>query len=238
MPLGVDASELMSGWMAAVSDDPYLTVITGEHSKVARRITVPFIGSRYAMSFPAGSMTDWESSPVSTADAIEACREQARDIADDAMDRSASDERNAVRRAFYALASSVEYADSDTGHGNDMYGALVEGRSQCWGMATALKAVLDDMGIPCLVVTGTFNGSEHAWNMVRLGGTWLACDVTAGAAEWHDNAATYSGLSYDDRYGGKAPGADKLLTRCLFPSDRLDVLGYDLDPLSRRVLGK
>ncbi len=70
------------------------------------------------------------------------------------------------------------------------YGALVEGKSVCYGYTFAYKAVLDKLGVPCIIVGGTSiyvgtdgtssveNGEGHAWNYV-----WYANSATAEPEE-------------------------------------------------------
>ena len=70
-------------------------------------------------------------------------------------------------------------------------------RPVCQGYAAAFKLVCDELGIPCLLVTGKgyFNtGTDrHAWNQVLLDGTWYAVDAT------NDDAAPGGG--YGNRSG-------------------------------------
>lgn len=65
------------------------------------------------------------------------------------------------------------------------YGALVRGKSVCEGYARAFKAVMDELGIPCVLVQGyalSENGLEpHMWNYVEVDGGWYGVDVT-----WND----------------------------------------------------
>lgn len=82
------------------------------------------------------------------------------------------------------LGRTTTYSDDvdDTPHANDMYGALVEGESKCYGLATAAKAVLDKRGIPAFVATGEFHhdpDTRHAIAMAWLDNQWHVLDATA-----------------------------------------------------------
>jgi len=66
------------------------------------------------------------------------------------------------------------------------YGALVEGSASCEGYARALQLLLDLQGIDCYIVTGEATNSAgdsvgHAWNKVRVDGSWYQVDAT-----WND----------------------------------------------------
>lgn len=73
----------------------------------------------------------------------------------------------------------------------------------CDGYARAYKILMDKAGIPTDYVSGSnrFNSnlSGHAWNLVKLDGTWYHVDVT-----WDDNNVTL-GYNYPD---GMVPDSD------------------------------
>ncbi|MCM1089641.1 MAG: InlB B-repeat-containing protein [Butyrivibrio sp.] len=72
------------------------------------------------------------------------------------------------------------------------YGALVNGTAVCQGYALAYKYLLQEVGIPCYMVSS--EAMNHAWNMVELGGELYHVDVTWDDPTWdslgrvrHDN---------------------------------------------------
>ena len=82
------------------------------------------------------------------------------------------------------LVDNIEY-DTTISRNNiyDVYGALVNRVSVCEGYARSFKYILDEMGIPCVLVIGTGTNSQgeterHAWNYVELEGNWYAVDCT------------------------------------------------------------
>lgn len=62
------------------------------------------------------------------------------------------------------------------------YNALIEGSAVCQGYAEAFSLFMDELGVPCKMITGTAdNGGKaesHAWNAVQLNGGWYYIDVT------------------------------------------------------------
>ena len=82
------------------------------------------------------------------------------------------------------LVDNIEY-DTTISRSNiyDVYGALVNRIAVCEGYARSFKYILDEMGIPCVLVIGTGTNSQgeterHAWNYVELEGNWYAVDCT------------------------------------------------------------
>ena len=72
---------------------------------------------------------------------------------------------------------------------NTAYGALVKGKAMCGGYARAFKAVMDRLGINCVLVQGSaYSGNSvsgleagfeaHMWNAVEVNGLWYGVDVT------------------------------------------------------------
>ena len=82
------------------------------------------------------------------------------------------------------LVDNIEY-DTTISRNNiyDVYGALVNRIAVCEGYARSFKYILDEMGIPCVLVIGTGTNSQgeterHAWNYIELEGNWYAVDCT------------------------------------------------------------
>ena len=81
--------------------------------------------------------------------------------------------------AYNYLAENCYY-DFDAVNSASAYGALVEGRAKCDGISLAMKWICEEMGISCMVISGTQPGQTigHAWNIVCIDGTYYDLDVT------------------------------------------------------------
>lgn len=82
------------------------------------------------------------------------------------------------------IIENLEYS-SDMQNANvyNLYGALIKKSAVCEGYAEAFKYILDELEIPCILVSGTATNSEgitenHAWNYVQIEGKWYAIDTT------------------------------------------------------------
>lgn len=109
------------------------------------------------------------------------------------------------------LVDNIEY-DTTISRNNiyDVYGALVNRVSVCEGYARSFKYILDEMGIPCVLVIGTGTNSQgeterHAWNYVELEGNWYAVDCT-----WDDPIIIgEGGQTLESRYKYFLKGANE-----------------------------
>ena len=71
--------------------------------------------------------------------------------------------------------------------------ALVNRTAVCEGFSNSTQLAMRCSGIPCIYVRGTTtDGRGHAWNMIRINGTWYHYDAT-----WNSNGA-YINLSDDE----------------------------------------
>ena len=83
-----------------------------------------------------------------------------------------------VKILYFWLAENITY-DRNAPHHQSAYGALVERRAVCKGIAKAYQLLLRRLEIPCELVEGTLDGStKHLWVRFFADGNWLHSDVT------------------------------------------------------------
>ncbi len=94
-----------------------------------------------------------------------------------------------------AIVDTIEYSFETTASGcteNEAFirsaYAAVTGKGVCEGYARSYKALMDKLGVPCVIVQGEGYsdpekgiGEAHAWNYVKLDEKWYAVDST-----WND----------------------------------------------------
>ena len=118
------------------------------------------------------------------------------------MGKRTGDDYEDIKMVHNYLVDNIEY-DTSISADNiyDVYGALVNRVAVCEGYARSFKYILDEMGIPCVLVIGTGTNSRgeierHAWNYVELQGNWYAVDCT-----WDDPIIVGSGnVSKSSKY--------------------------------------
>lgn len=106
-----------------------------------------------------------------------------------------------VKQVHDTLVGNLQY-DQTVSKDNirNIYGALVNKEVVCEGYAKSFKYILDELGIPNLIVVGKATNSNnqtesHAWNYVFINENWYAIDVT-----WDDPIVVG---------GGKLPEKEK-----------------------------
>lgn len=81
------------------------------------------------------------------------------------------------------IINNVEYDTTLGDNGSriepyTVYGALVEHKAVCEGIAKTVKLLLNMLDVKCIVVSGKYDGYGHAWNIVKIDGWEYNLDVT------------------------------------------------------------
>lgn len=90
------------------------------------------------------------------------------------------------------LSDLISYNDT-ADMNQSAYSALVNGSSVCAGYSRAFQHLMIELDIPCYYCTGTANGENHAWNIVKLDDSYYNVDLS-----WDDSLSTaYRNYNYD-----------------------------------------
>ena len=118
-----------------------------------------------------------------------------------------------IREVHNWLIDNIEYdLNLESEEPYSISGALTEGKAVCEGYARSFKYIMDELNIPCVLVSGTGTNSNgetesHAWNYVQLDGKWYAIDVT-----WDDPVIIGNGyVSEDTKYKHFLKGSNTFL---------------------------
>ena len=77
-------------------------------------------------------------------------------------------------------------------------GAAVNKMGVCEAYAETFTYLCISFGIDCLIVTGTGNSEEHAWNIVRIDNIWYGMDLTWDDYGKGNYGYDYYGMSYEE----------------------------------------
>lgn len=133
---------------------------------------------------------------------------QCRDIAIRLVSRTLqeNDTYEKVRIVHDLLAKNVVYSGDSPLMDHSIVGPLIKKRAVCDGFSRAFKYLLDQIHIPCVVVTGkainAINGSweSHAWNLVNMNGKWTHVDVTYDTTVRVGNVLRYDYFGLPDSW--------------------------------------
>ena len=106
-----------------------------------------------------------------------------------------------IREVHNWLIDNIEYdVNLNADEPYSISGALTEGKAVCEGYSRSFKYIMDELEIPCVLVSGKGTNSNgetesHAWNYVQLDGNWYAVDVT-----WDDPIIVGNGYVAEDTH--------------------------------------
>jgi hypothetical protein len=87
-----------------------------------------------------------------------------------------SDHLHRIWFAYDFITRNVSY---DTSLQNSSaYDAMMKNSAICEGCASLLYRLLSRLGVRARIITGTSRDVPHAWNIVRINGSWYNADVT------------------------------------------------------------
>ena len=81
-----------------------------------------------------------------------------------------------VIKIYDYLVTTVTYRDADCAH--DAWGALIDRKAVCEGIAYAFCLLGRAAGLEVIKVSGFLDGGSHAWNMVKIYGKTYHLDAT------------------------------------------------------------
>ena len=103
------------------------------------------------------------------------------------------------------IVKNVEYdwnayeavaGESGEGGGQTAVDALISKKAVCAGYSSAFQYLAQQLGFPCVYVTGTARDQAHAWNAVKLDGGFYHVDTTWGDPQFVKEGGEAADVSY------------------------------------------
>lgn len=127
-------------------------------------------------------------------DQVPAMRDEIESVASSFVSSipAGADDYTKAKMAYEYVIGTTDY-DVTADHNQNIQSVLLGHVSVCAGYARAYQYLLQKCGVYCSFVEGTIpsSGEDHAWNIVRINGTYTYVDTT-----WGD--PTYLGLNNGD----------------------------------------
>lgn len=101
------------------------------------------------------------------------------------------------------ICQNVRYDKLKKSYSHEILGPLGQGVGVCEGIAKTVKILCDQLGIWCIVVISEANPEKnikyrHAWNIVKIGGTYYHLDATFDNTLSHMGPMRYDYFNLDD----------------------------------------
>ena len=152
----------------------------------------------YALSIAPADSNGYLANGIENKEKVHAILNEIKETRDSIVKSLNGIDYNKIMHAHDWIINNLQYEQNITNNNvYNLYGALIEKSAVCEGYAEALKYILDEVDIPCVLVSGTATNSEgkterHEWNYVQLYGKWYAIDST-----WDDPVIKGTGYVSD-----------------------------------------
>ena len=191
-------TSFQSAWDALMLDrvDTFFIDVT----KVNLKMRKTTYGKKvtYALSIAPADSNGHLANGLESKEKVDNILNEIKETRDNIVKRLNGIDYNKIMHAHDWIINNLQYEQNITNNNvYNLYGALIEKSAVCEGYAEALKYILDEVNIPCVLVSGTATNSEgkterHEWNYVQLYGKWYAIDST-----WDDPVVKGTGYVSD-----------------------------------------
>ena len=130
----------------------------------------------YALSIAPADSNGYLANGIESKEKVHAILNEIKETRDSIVKSLSGIDYNKIMHAHDWIINNLDYEQNITNNNvYNLYGALIEKSAVCEGYAEALKYILDEVDIPCVLVSGTATNSEgkterHEWNYVQLYG--------------------------------------------------------------------
>jgi len=173
LEVGLDESDIDKIFQCVLNDHPEYFYVEGytytKYSRQDQLVKLEFTGT-YSMTRDEAIKRSLEIKA--------AAGEMINGISQDA------DEYEKVKYIYEILIRNTEY-DLTAPDNQNIYSVFVNQASVCQGYAKAAQYLLNHLGIESTIVMGIVNNGEgHAWNLVKVDGSYYYMDATWGDASY------------------------------------------------------
>lgn len=139
----------------------------------------------YKISIGPGNNVNYYQNEFKTQADVEVAQNYLESIKKQIIDQTATDDiYTKIEKVHNWIIYYMSYEDNaNSKMQHNVYGALRNRKAVCEGYARAFKYLMDGVGVPCILVSGTGTNSQgqtesHAWNDVQINENWYGIDVT------------------------------------------------------------
>lgn len=102
------------------------------------------------------------------------------------------------------IQENVTYDKLKKQYSHEIIGPLQQGVGVCEGIAKTVKVLCDELNIDCIIAISGANPEKgikyrHAWNVVKIGGSWYHLDATFDNSLGRYGARRYDYVNLDDK---------------------------------------
>lgn len=177
------ATEFQNAWDAFITDKSEYFYIDSSKVCLVTKITTKGSNTNYEFFIGKGENANYFTKEFNSKDAVETAVAELENAKNEILKNATGSNYEKILYVHNWIIDNTSYDTSNGKNTSNIYGCLVNKSAICEGYARAYKYLLDELNIPCVLVSGTAvdenGGTErHAWNYVYINNNWYSVDTT------------------------------------------------------------
>ena len=188
------AKEFQNAWDAFITDKSEYFYLDSSKVCLVSKITTKGSNTNYEFFIGKGENSTYFIDEYKTREEVEVAIQEIENAKEEILNNATGSNYDKILYVHNWIINNNEYNTTQNSNISDIYGSLVNKSAICEGYARAYKYLLDELNIPCILVSGTAidengNSERHAWNYVFINNNWYAVDTT-----WDDPIIIGNGI--------------------------------------------
>lgn len=177
------ATEFQNAWDAFITDRSEFFYLDSSKVCLVTKITTKGSNTNYEFYIGKGENTNYFIDEFNTKEEVEQAVQKIENAKNDILKNATGSNYDKILYIHDFIIENTEYDTLSAPNTSNIYGCLVNNDAICEGYARTFKYLLDELNIPCILVSGTAidengNSERHAWNYVYIKNNWYAVDTT------------------------------------------------------------
>lgn len=177
------AKEFQNAWDAFITDKSEYFYLDSSKVCIVSKITTKGSNVDYEFFIGKGDNDNYFIDEFKNKQQVESAVAQVEKAKKEILRGASGNNYEKIKYVHDWLVDNVKYDTNNSKNTSNIYGCLVNKSVVCEGYARTFKYLLDELEIPCVLVSGIATDDDgkkerHAWNYVYLKNDWYAIDTT------------------------------------------------------------
>ena len=192
------AKEFQNAWDAFITDKSEYFYLDTSKVCLVSKVTTKGSNTNYEFFIGKGNNTNYFIEEFKTKEEVEIAIQEVEKAKQDILQNATGTNYDKLLYLHDWLIENNKYDTTNSDNTDNIYGCLANNIAICEGYARTYKYLLDELNIPCIMVSGVAidedgNEERHAWNYVYINNNWYAVDTT-----WDDPIIIGNGKITED----------------------------------------
>lgn len=177
------AVEFQNAWDAFITDKSEFFYLDSSKVCLVSKITTRGSSTNYEFFISKGENENYFINEFNSKEKVEIAINKIQNTKSEILKNANGNNYDKMLYIHDWIVDNTKYDTSNGANTSNIYGCLVNNLAICEGYARTYKYLLDELNIPCILISGTAidengNTERHAWNYVYIKNNWYAVDTT------------------------------------------------------------